>query len=64
MDDIKTAISNLEKSVLRLESVLHQSKKDKEQAVSKVEELKGVIRNAYNRLDRVLTSVRQGQGGE
>ncbi len=64
MEDIKRAVANLEQAVVKLETALHQSKKDKEQAVSKVEELKNVIRKTYMRIDNALGTFHQNQGGE
>lgn len=64
MEEIKKAINSLEQAVVSLETALLQSKKDKDQALSKVNELKNVIRTTYTRLDTALTAYHQDQGSE
>lgn len=64
MDDIKRAIGNLEQALVKLETALHQTKKDKSQALDEVTELKNVIRKTYSRLDHALTAFHQEQGSE
>ncbi len=64
MEEIKNAVSHLEQAVVKLETALHQTKKDKEQAIHEVEELKNVIRKTYMRIDNALATYHQNQGGE
>ena len=63
MEDIKKAVANLEQAVVKLETALYQTKKDKEQAIDKVTELKNVIRKTYMRIDNALGTFHQNQGG-
>lgn len=60
MEEIKNALNHLEQAVLKLETVVHQTKKTQIKTAEQVAELKGVIRTAYDRLDNALTSFRQG----
>lgn len=60
MEEIKSALNNLEQAVLKLETAVHQSKKTQIQTAEQVAELKGVVRTAYDRLDSALISFRQG----
>lgn len=64
MEEIKKAINGLEQALVSLETALLKSKKDKEQAVAKVDELKNVIHTTYTRLDTALTAYHQDQGSE
>lgn len=60
MDQIKEALKSLEESVLKLESAVYGSKKVRVEAQEKVLELKQVVKNTYDRLDRALTQFKQG----
>ncbi len=64
MEDIKRAIGNLEQALVKLETALLQTKKDKAQALSEVAELKNVIKKTYSKLDHALTAYHQEQGSE
>ena len=64
MEEIKHTIGNLEKALVKLETALHQTKKDKEQALLEISELKTVIRKTYTRLDGALSAYHQDQGSE
>lgn len=60
MEEIKNALNRLEQAVLKLETGVHQSKKSQTQSVERVIELKGVIKTAYDRLDKALSAFHQG----
>lgn len=60
MEQMKNALKALESAVLRLESVVHVSKKELGQAKEQIEELKGVVKTAYDRLDRALDAYKKG----
>ncbi len=60
MEDIKQALKNLEKSVLKLEESIHESKKARRQCAEATAELQQVIKTAYDRLDKALQQVKQG----
>lgn len=64
MEDIKKAIRNLEQSLDRLETALLQTKKEKLQAVDKVDELKSLLRKTHERLNTALEKYHQEQGSE
>lgn len=64
MEEIKKAINGLERALVSLETALLQTKKDKEQSIAKVDELKRVIQITYERLDNALTTYHQDQGSE
>ena len=64
MEEIKQTIGNLEQALVKLETALHQTKKDKDQALSEIDELKSVIRKTYTRLDGALSAFHQDQGSE
>lgn len=59
MEEIKNALNQLEQAVLKLETVVHHSKKTQVQTKEQVVELKTVVRTAYERLDKALTSFHQ-----
>lgn len=59
MEDMKSALINLEQAVLRLEGLIHQTKKTSEQVNDEVAKLKQVIRTTYKRLDKALATFRQ-----
>ena len=60
MDQIKEALKSLEESVIKLESAVYGSKKARVEAQEKVVELKQVVKNTYERLDRALIQFKQG----
>ncbi len=60
MEEIRLALKNLEKSVLKLEESIHESKKMRRQSAENVAELQQVIKTAYERLDNALRQVKQG----
>lgn len=64
MEEIKKAINGLEQALVELETALHQTKKDKEQALEKVSELKEVIHTTHTRLDNALATYHQDLGSE
>ena len=59
MEQIKQAITNLEQSVLRLETAIHTAKKNTSQANQEIETLKAVIRQTHDRIDKALTRYQQ-----
>ena len=61
MDKIKNAITSLEQAVLKLESAVHASKKERGHANDEIIQLKGVIRRTYERLDKALTNYQKGE---
>jgi len=59
MEQIKQAITNLEQSVMRLESAVHTTKKNSARALEEIATLKAVIRQTHDRIDRALTRYQQ-----
>ena len=55
MEQIKQAITNLEQSVLRLESAVHMAKKNNSRTTEEIATLKTVIRQTHDRIDKALT---------
>lgn len=64
MDQVKTALKSLEQAVLKLEDSVHAARKQKAGLQEKTDELKAVLRTAYERLDNALKKLRQGEQGE
>lgn len=62
MEQIKSAITQLEQAVLKLETVVHLSKKEHTQSIEKISELKQVLRRTYDRLDKALDTYKKGEG--
>ena len=60
MEQIKSALTSLEQAVLKLESAVHISKKERGRANDEIIQLKGVIRRTYERLDKALTNYQKG----
>ncbi len=59
MEQIKQAITNLEQSVLRLETAVHTAKKNNSRATEEIATLKTVIRQTHDRIDKALTRYQQ-----
>ena len=55
MEQIKQAITNLEQSVLRLESAVHTAKKNNSRTTEEIATLKTVIRQTHDRIEKALT---------
>lgn len=62
MEQIKSAITQLEQAVLKLETAVHLSKKEHTQSMEKISELKQVLRRTYDRLDKALDTYKKGEG--
>lgn len=62
MEQIKSAITQLEQAVLKLETAVYATKKEQTQAVGKIAELKNAIRRTYDRLDKALDKYKKGEG--
>ena len=62
MEQIKSAITQLEQAVLKLETAVYATKKEQTQAVGKISELKNAIRRTYDRLDKALDKYKKGEG--
>lgn len=60
MEQIKSAITQLEQAVLKLETAVHSTKKERSQANDKISELKMAIRRTYDRLEKALDSYKKG----
>lgn len=60
MERMKNAINALETAVLRLETAVHASKKERLGAKEKIDELKTVIKTTYDRLDKALADYKKG----
>jgi len=59
MEQIKQAITNLEQSVLRLESAIHTAKKNNSRSTEEIATLKNVIRQTHDRIDKALSKYQQ-----
>lgn len=60
MEQMKNALSALEAAVIRLESAVHHSNKNRVRAAEQVRELKSVIKTAYERLDKAVAVYKNG----
>ena len=60
MDKIKNAITSLEQAVLKLETAVHDSKKERGNANEKIIELRLAIQKTYDRLDKAITTYQKG----
>ena len=60
MDKIKNAINSLEQAVLKLETAVHENKKERGIANEKIIELRLAIQKTYDRLDRAITTYQKG----
>lgn len=60
MEQMKNALNALEAAVLRLETAAHTSKKELKVATEQIEELKQVVKTAYDRLDKALIAYTKG----
>ena len=54
MEQIRQAITNLEQSVLRLETAIHTAKKNNSHATEEIATLKSVIRQTHDRINKAL----------
>lgn len=63
MEQIKQAITNLEQSVMRLETAIHMAKKNNSRAQEEIATLKTVIRQTHDRIDKALTRYQQKEEG-
>ncbi len=61
MEDVKNAISRLEEAVVSLETAVHRIKKTHTQATERSDELKEVVKTAYQRVDKILTALKGGE---
>lgn len=60
MEQMKNAINALEAAVLRLETAVHASKKERVSAKEQIDELKTVLKITYERLDKALVDYKKG----
>lgn len=60
MEQLKSALNALERSVIKLEEAIHQSRKKQINADEKVAQLKSVIKTAYERLDKAVADYKKG----
>lgn len=60
MEQMKNAINALEAAVLRLETAVHASKKERSAAKEQIDELKTAIKVTYERLDKALADYKKG----
>ncbi|MBR6232129.1 MAG: hypothetical protein IKQ99_03415 [Alphaproteobacteria bacterium] len=61
MDKIKNAITSLEQAVLKLESAVHEQKRERGVANEKIIELRLAIQRTYDRLDQAIANYRKGE---
>ncbi len=54
MEQIKQAITNLEQSIVRLETAVHAAKKNSSRTLEEIATLKSVIRQTHDRIDKAL----------
>ena len=60
MDKIKNAITSLEQAVLKLESAVHDQKKERGVANEKIIELRLAIQRTYDRLEKAIATYQKG----
>lgn len=58
MEEVKNAITRLEESVVLLETAIHNVKKTYRQTTEKSTELKTVVKTVYDRVDRILNTLK------
>ena len=61
MDKIKNAITSLEQAVLKLETAVHEQKKERGTANEKIIELRLAIQRTYDRLEQAVANYRKGE---
>jgi outer membrane protein TolC len=61
MEQIKNALTGLEQAVLKLESAVHNSKKEQGKSQEQIVQLKAVIRRTHDRLDKALIDYHKGE---
>lgn len=61
MDKIKNAITSLEQAVLKLETAVHEQKRERGVANEKIIELRLAIQRTYDRLDQAIANYRKGE---
>ena len=59
MEQIKQAITNLEQSVMRLETAVHTTKKNSSRAFEEISTLKAVILQTHDSIDKALSRYQQ-----
>ncbi|MDD3669335.1 MAG: hypothetical protein PHX68_03565 [Alphaproteobacteria bacterium] len=60
MEQVKSALKNLEQAVFKLENAVYAAQRSKQGSAAQVQELKQVIKTAYARLDAAIAQVKQG----
>ncbi len=61
MDKIKNAITSLEQAVLKLETAVHEQKRERGVANEKIIELRLAIQRTYDRLEQAIVNYRKGE---
>lgn len=60
MQNLKAVLKNFEEALFRLEEAVYLSKQQQEKKTETIAELKGVIKNTYNRIDVLLQQGNRG----
>lgn len=60
MEEIKNAVSRLESAVLELETAVYRVKEVYGQASEQTDLLKKAVKTAYDKIDEMLTSLKEG----
>lgn len=55
MEEVKNAMTRLEEAVITLETAVHTVKKTHTQTTERSNELKDVVKTAYERVDKILS---------
>ncbi len=58
MEEVKNAITRLEEAVVSLETAVHNVKKTHMQANERSTELKKVVKTVYERVDKILNTLK------
>ena len=61
MYKIKNAITSLEQAVLKLETAVHEQKRERGVANEKIIELRLAIQRTYDRLEQAIANYRKGE---
>lgn len=60
MEQVKSALTALEQAILKLETAVYDSNKERTQKNEQIADMKRLIRATHDRLDALITTYRKG----
>lgn len=60
MEQVKSALTALEQAILKLESAVYDSNKERVQKNEQIADMKRLIRATHDRLDTLISTYRKG----